>query len=149
MPVPFRERTCAPVAGSTPLCSKSPQSWAAAVPPDVRRWLCPADSSQIGPGATPLVRAVALADSVGQRPDQGRSPRILKDLNGGAEPPPHIRRQSRTQHPLRLLRESWEHRFFRTSFPPLGRTSALSKHRKKDVHKCAIFYAIEFRLTQS
>ena len=66
-------------------------------PPDVRRWLCPA--------------VLALLKDLGAMP-RGAAP-ILKDaLDGGAEPPPHIRRHSRyrpNRYSRRLGRRSrWQ-----------------------------------------
>src|SRR6476619_1416294 len=72
-------------------------AWAtsgSALPPDVRRWLCPAVPA-LYIWAVPLVRPLAqLSD--GLSPDQGPSPKIILAAIGGAEPPPHIRRQSRS-----------------------------------------------------
>src|SRR5687767_1893225 len=66
-----------------------------ALPPDVRRWLCPAVSNQIIPGLCPWF-GLSPTDLLGQRPHQGHSPKNKGHLHGGAKPPPHIRRRSRT-----------------------------------------------------
>jgi hypothetical protein len=82
------------------------KSWVmsgSALPPDVRRWLCPADSSQIIPGLCPLVRAWpfgligpkaaprAQPKNVKGIPKAGRSHR----LTSGAKPKPHHQRTFR------------------------------------------------------
>jgi hypothetical protein len=62
------------------------KSWTmsgSALPPDVRRWLCPADSSQIIPGLCPW-SGLSPSDLLGQRPHQGHSPKCKRHLYGGA-----------------------------------------------------------------
>ena len=59
------------------------QPGGSAMPPDVRRWLCPADSSQIIPGLCPW-SGLSPSNLLGQRPNQGHSPKCKRHLYGGA-----------------------------------------------------------------
>jgi len=61
--------------------------------------------------AMPLVRALPF-DLLGQRRYQGHSPKCKKHFDGGAQPPPHIGRQSRNDvaqnspHPESITHQS-------------------------------------------
>jgi len=57
-------------------------TWAACsgLPSDVRRWRCPADSSQIIPGLCPW-SGLSPSDLLGQRPHQGHSPKNIKGFS--------------------------------------------------------------------
>src|SRR5688572_20522831 len=50
-----------------------------ALPPDVRRWLCPAVSNRIIPGLCPW-SGLSPTDLLGQRPHQGHSPKNKKGI---------------------------------------------------------------------
>jgi len=75
------------------------------MPPDVWRRLAAPTSARLFPGSAPG-SGLALRTLLGQRPYQGHSPNYESYLDGGAEPPPHIRRQSRTWHGSWLWRQS-------------------------------------------
>src|SRR5687768_13462475 len=84
-----------------------------ASPPELasRRGLCLAASIQLVFGAMPLVRLSALAGP-GERGGRARTRGTAQDLepaHGGAEPAPHIRRQSRSVDEW-FVGEAWEKR---------------------------------------
>jgi hypothetical protein len=70
-----------------------------ALPSDVRRWLCPADNSQIIPGLCPWF-GLSPSDFNGPKAQQGHSPNLRSTLTAGqatashpaAEPSPRATR---------------------------------------------------------
>src|SRR6185503_585170 len=78
------------------LCPKSPSLvLSSAMPPDVRRRLAAPTTARLFPGYAPgSGLALRIYWAIGRT--QGIAPSSERYLYGGAEPPSHIRRQSRT-----------------------------------------------------
>jgi len=83
-----------------------------ALPPDVR-WLCPALATRLSLGYAPGP-GLALRIYWAKGRTKGIAQKIRRASHGGAKPPPHIRRQSRTTN-AGLLGQSQRFQGFKVS----------------------------------